>query len=90
MRTYKLVVMLPSTLKKEQKTKIVADVEKWAGDVKVKTFALGEKKLAYKIRGAQSADYVLFELEGESIAKDLVTRMENSDDIMRQLVVRMS
>lgn len=83
--------MLPSTLKKEQKTKLIADVEKWVGEAKVKkTTELGEKKLAYSIRGAKSADYVLFELEGENIASDAVTRLENSDDVLRQLVVRMS
>ena len=75
--------------KKEKKQKIVTDLEKWVGDVKVKKMTeLGERKLAYTIAGSKSADYVLFELEGERIAPDASKRIEMSDDILRHLMIR--
>ena len=81
--------MLKSDTKKEKKEKVLLDLEKWVGNVKVKKMTeLGEKKLAYPIRGAKSADYLLFELEGESIAPDASKRIEMSDDIMRHLMIR--
>lgn len=89
MRDYKLVLLFKSDLKKEQKQKLMDEIQKWVGDVKVKkTNEMGERKLAYSIKGAKSADYVVLELEGEKVATDAEIRIGRQDEIIRHLMVR--
>lgn len=89
MRTYKLVLLLKSSLKKDQKEKILDNVKKWAGETKNdKVDNLGEKKLAYIITKQKSADYVALNFETERVAQDLDKRILMEEDILRHLLIR--
>ena len=88
---YKLVVMLKSGIKKDKKEKLFSDIQKWVGDVKVtKTTELGEKRLAYPVKGAKSAEYVLFEFEGEKLDITAERRIVMNDEVVRHLMVRVN
>lgn len=88
-RQYKLVLILKSSLKKEQKDKLLANVKSWGGKLdKEKTIDMGEKKFAYSIKGDKKGDYVLMEFETKNEVKELETKLRLNEDILRHLLVR--
>lgn len=88
-RSYKVVLILKSELKKEAKEKLLKDVISWSGKVeKEKINDLGEKKFTYPIKGAQKGNYVVVEFESVAVSKDLDAKARINDDILRHLVVR--
>ncbi len=91
MRKYRLVLILKRALDKKEAEKIVADIKKLAGEVKNdKLNELGEKKFAYKIKGEQSGNYIVWEFESEKVASELEPKLKLNDDILRHLLVRMN
>lgn len=89
MRSYKLVLLLKSDLKKEQKEKLYDDVKKWAGEVNSdKIDTLGEKKLSYPIKHEKKGEYVVVNFEGETIPADLNGKLLIRDEILRHLLIR--
>lgn len=90
MRNYKLVVLLKSNLKKEQKNKLINDIKIWAGSVKNdKVTEIGEKKLAYPIKKASQGELVMLEFDQETMPTEFERRLAIQDDILRHLLVRM-
>lgn len=90
MRKYRLVLILKRALDKKAADKIVADIKKLAGDVKNdKLTEMGEKKFAYKVKGEQSGNYVVWEFEAEKVAPELEPKIKLNDDVLRHLLVRM-
>ena len=89
MKSYKLVLLLKSDLKKDAKDKLYADIKTWLGDVKEdKVDSLGEKKLAYQIKHAKSGEFVVFNFESEKVGPDLNNRLVIRDDVLRHLLIR--
>lgn len=89
MKSYKLVLLLKSDLKKEAKDKLYADIKSWLGDVEnAQAESLGEKKLAYPIKRAKSGEYVVFNFESDRVGADLNNRLVIRDEVMRYLLIR--
>ena len=90
MRKYRLVLILKSDLKKEEKEKLLVDVKKWSGKIeKEKVTDLGEKKFAYTIKKHLKGDYVLVEFEADSVSTEFDNKLRVHSDILRHLLVRM-
>ena len=90
MRNYRLVLILKRNLQKNEVEKTLADVKKWAGEVKNDTLKeLGERKFAYKIGNEQSGNYLIWEFEAEKVVSDFENKIKLQDDILRHLLVRM-
>lgn len=88
MRSYRVVLILQSDLTKDKKAKLLETVEKLSGGKSAKTEELGEKKLMYTIKREKKGDFVVMNLEAESIASDFEKRMLIADGILRHLTVR--
>lgn len=89
MRNYRLVVMLQGDMEKKAREKVLADVASYIGKTeKLSTDELGEKKLAYPVKGAQKADYVVLKFGSDALKEDLNARLEMNDAILRHLLVR--
>lgn len=89
MRNYRLVLLLKGDLAKEKREKTLKDVEKWAGDVKeVDVKVLGEKRLAYPIKGELRAEYVVMTFGADTVGSELNSRIRMQDDVLRHLLIR--
>ena len=89
MKSYKLVLLLKSDLKKDAKDKIFTDIKSWLGDVENdKADSLGEKKLAYPIKHARSGEYVVFNFESDKVSPDFNNRLVIRDGVVRHLLIR--
>lgn len=89
MKSYKLVLLLKSDLKKDGKDKLYDEIKKWLGDVKdEKIESLGEKKLAYPIKHAKKGEYVAFNFESEKVNDELNKKLLIRDEILRHLLIR--
>lgn len=89
MNKYRLVVLLRGDMEKKAREKVLSDIESWAGVVEgMEVDALGEKKLAYTVKGAQKADYVVMKFQAEPINPSFLAKLEMQDTILRHLLVR--
>jgi small subunit ribosomal protein S6 len=89
MKNYRLVLLLRSDLKKDQKDKLYEDIKKWIGEAKNdKIESLGEKKLAYPIKREKKGEYVMLNFETEGITDELNKKLLIRDEILRHLLVR--
>lgn len=89
LRKYRLILILKSELKKEDKDAFIKTAMGWAGKTdKQKITDLGEKKFAYSIKGAQKGDYVLVEFESDSVSAELESKVRIHDNVLRHLLVR--
>lgn len=89
MRNYRLVLIVKSDLKKEDKEKLLTNVKTWSGKIEAdKITELGEKKFAYSIKGAQKGDYVLFEFQSNSVSPELENKVRIHEDVLRHLLIR--
>lgn len=89
MKSYKLVLLLKSDLKKDAKDKLYTDIKTWLGDVKNdKAESMGEKKLAYQIKHAKSGEFVVFSFESDKVGTDLNNRLVIRDEVLRHLLIR--
>ena len=89
MRNYRLVVMLKGDMDKAAREKVLSDVSGYIGKTeKLTTDVMGEKKLAYPVRGAQKADYVVMKFGAEELSPELKSRLEMNESVLRHLLVR--
>lgn len=89
MRTYKLVLVLKSTLSDAERKKFLESIKAWMTDLKiVKENEWGQKPLSYTIKKQVSGFYLEFELEGEKIPLDLEKKLLMSDNVLRHLLLR--
>lgn len=89
MRNYKLVLLLRSELKKDEKQKMIDSVLALAGKAEnTKTNDLGGKKLAYPIKGAKNGEYVVVEFDAEKINADFDKQAGIQEQVLRYLLVR--
>lgn len=90
MRKYRLVLILKRSLDKKAVDGIIEEVKKLAGEVKNdKLTEMGEKKFAYKIKGEQSGNYIIWEFESEKVPPELERRLEINDNVLRHLLTRL-
>lgn len=89
MRSYQLVLLLKSDIKKEQKEKLLEDVAKWIGKTeKSKTESLGEKKLAYPIKHDKKSEYILITFEADKVGDGLDNKLRVHELLLRHLLIR--
>ena len=89
MKNYKLVLLLKSDIKKDQKEKLFGEIKDWIGEVKSdKVDAIGERKLAYTIKHERRGEYVVMDFEVETIKDDLNKKLLIKDEILRHLLIR--
>jgi ribosomal protein S6 len=89
MRSYQLVLLLKSDLKKDQKEKLFDDVKKSLGKSKdSKINPLGERKLSFPIRRERKGEYVSLTFETDKVDEDFNKRLLIRDEILRHLLVR--
>ena len=89
MRSYKLVLLLKSELKKADSEKLLDDVRKWIGVIaKEKVTDIGEKKLAYPIKKEKKGNYLLVEFDTEKLIDGFNKRLMLADSILRHLLIR--
>ncbi len=89
MRSYKLVLLLKSDVKKDAKDKMFDEIKKWLGPIKSdKIESLGEKKLAYPVKHAKSGEYMVLNFEAESVANDVNNKLLIRDEILRHLMIK--
>lgn len=89
MRSYQLVLLLKSELKKAESDKLLDDVRKWIGKIdKEKVTDIGEKKLAYPVRKERKGNYLLVEFDTEKLIDGLNKRLMLVDSILRHLLIR--
>lgn len=89
MKNYRLVLLMKSGLKKDQKEKLTASVKSWIGKItEEKMSEVGERKLAYPIKSNKTADYVVMGFSAETIAADLDKRLVMEENILRHLMIR--
>lgn len=89
MRSYRLVLLLKSDLKKDKKDKLMSDIKKWAGEIKEeKVSEIGERKLAYPVKRERRGDYLLLEFKADTVKGDLEKRIQIQDEVLRHLLVR--
>lgn len=91
MRDYKLILLLKSDLKKEQKDKLLEDVKKYLGKTESdKMTSLGEKRLAYTIKHEQKGEYFLVEFKSDKVSGELDNRLRVNESILRHLLIRVN
>lgn len=89
MKKYRLTLILKSSLKKEEKEKLLKQVQTWGGKMdEAKIKELGEKKFAYNIRSEQKGDYVLMEFSNEALTPELEGKIRLNENVLRHLLVR--
>lgn len=91
MRSYKLVLLLKSELKKTESEKLLEDVRKWIGKIdKEKVTDIGEKKLAYPIKKERKGNYLLLEFSTDKVGDGFDKRLMLADSILRHLLIRVN
>ncbi|RJQ24841.1 30S ribosomal protein S6 [Candidatus Parcubacteria bacterium] len=89
MRKYRLILVLKSDIKKEEKQKLLDDVKKWAGKIsEEKVEEIGEKKFAYTIKHEKKGDYVMIRFSSERVEGDLEKRILMQNSVLRHLLIR--
>ena len=89
MRIYELVLVMRTSLKEADRKKLLGQVKEWLGDVKVvKEDDWGQKALAYPIKKEDAGYYYMLKLEGETFPAGFETRLINTDNILRHLLLR--
>lgn len=89
MQNYKLVLLLRSSIKKEEKEKLFSSISKWVATSKNdKQESLGDKKLAYPIKKELKGEYVVMNFDANTIPKDFAKRVVNQEGVLRHLLIK--
>lgn len=89
MRSYKLVLILKSTLSESERKKFLETLKTWLSSLKiVKENEWGQKPLSYSIKKQVSGLYIELTLEGENIPFGLEKKLLTSDNVLRHLLLR--
>lgn len=90
MRLYELVLVLRTSLSEADRKKLLTQVKKFLGDIKVaKEEEWGQKPLAYPIKKEAAGVYHLLQLEGETgVPTGFETSLIRNDNVLRHLLVR--
>ena len=90
MRAYELILVLKTTLKEDERKKLLTTVRDYLGKPEiVKEDDWGQKTLAYSIKKETSGHYTRLMLEMEAeIPSDFEKRLITNDGILRHLFLR--
>ncbi len=89
MRLYELVLVMRPSLKEADRKKLLGQVKEWLGTVKIaKEDDWGQKALAYPIKKEDAGYYYMLQLESETFPAGFETRLINSENILRHLLLR--
>jgi ribosomal protein S6 len=90
MRTYELAIVLRSSLKDTDRTKLLDTIKSWLQDAKiVKEEDWGSKALKYAIKKELTGHYFYMFLETvKTIPADLEKRLLSEEKVLRHLLVR--
>jgi len=93
MRNYELTVVLPGKLTPAKKKSVQKEIKKLVTGAKGKVAKMedwGEKQLAYQIAKKSTGNFLHFQLELEpGTAKEIDSKLNLEEDIIRYLLVRM-
>jgi len=89
MRSYKLVLVLKSTLSDTDRKKFIEGLKTWLSELKIiKANEWGQKPLSYSIKKQVSGFYIELQLEGEKVPASLEKKLLTSDNVLRHLLLR--
>ena len=90
MQTYKLVLVLKSSISEPERKKFFENLKIWLKDLKIiKENEWGQKSLSYSIKKESSGLYLELILEGDGkIPYDFENKLKTSDNILRHLLLR--
>jgi len=89
MKSYKLVLVLKSTLTESERKKLLESLKSYLSDLKiVEENEWGQKPLSYSIKKQVSGFFIELVLEGENIPSDFEKKILTSDGVLRHLLLR--
>lgn len=89
MNSYRLVLVLKSTLTEAERKKFIEGLKSWLAELKIiKENEWGQKPLSYSIKKQLSGFYIELALEGENVPQGLEKKLQTSDNILRHLLLR--
>ncbi len=89
MKSYRLVLVLKSSLTESEKKKILDSLKDWLKALKVgEVNELGQKPLSYMVKKQASGHFIELTIEGENIPADFEQRLNTSDGVLRHLLLR--
>lgn len=90
MQSYKLVLVLKSSLSEAERNKFFETLKLWLKDLKiVKENEWGQKTLSYAIRKETSGFYIELTLEGDNrIDFDFEKKLKTADGVLRHVLLR--
>src|SRR5436305_10653290 len=91
MRTYEVLFILTPQVPEEEATNLIGELKRVAEGTGAKLTheeAWGRRRLAYPIQKFNEGIYQLFVFESDGSLAELDRRMQNSDRIVRHMIVR--
>lgn len=90
MQSYKLVLVLRSTLSDTDRKKFFETVKGWLKDHKIiREDEWGQKSLSYSIKKEANGFYVEMAFEGEAVVpSDFEKKLKTSDNVLRHLLLK--
>ncbi len=89
MKSYRLVLVLKSSLTDSERKKILDSLKDWLKNLKVgETSELGQKPLSYLIKKQSSGQFIELSIEGENIPSDFEQRLHSNEGVLRHLLLR--
>ncbi len=89
MQSYKLVLVLKSSLSEAERKKFFETLKLWLKDLKIiKEDEWGQKSLSYAIKKESSGFYVELSIEGDRIPMDFEKKLITADNVLRHLLLK--
>lgn len=90
MQSYKLVLVLKSSLSEAERKKFFETLKLWLKDLKiVKENEWGQKTLSYAIRKETSGFYIELVLEGDNrVDFDFEKKLKTADGVLRHVLLK--
>lgn len=87
--TYQLTLVLKSTLKAEDRKKLLENIKKEFGKSKIEENEMGQKALSYPIKKEVSGYFVTFKIDGEDQGPaEFEKKLLSNENILRHLFLR--
>lgn len=89
MRSYKLVLVLKTSLSDSERKKLIETLKTWLKGLKIlKEEDFGQKPLSYSIKKEAAGYFLELELETEAIPFDFEKKLLANESILRHLLIR--
>lgn len=89
MQSYKLILVLKSSMSEADRKKFFETFKDWMADLKiVRQEEWGQKTLTYTIKKEASGFFVELHIEGDSLPSDFEKRLKTSDNVLRHMLLK--